>query len=95
MGVAIRSFDAWILADDSALSAVLGRTIPRQPDPEEIKDPKSECTKLRDASGKNIDLRDMYAEVAAQADLNTIAARCPKGFATFAQRVRLLQKAAS
>jgi hypothetical protein len=89
-GVAIRTFDAWILADDSALSTVLGTTIPRQPDPEQIKDPKSECTRLRDASGKNIDLRDLYAEVASKADLDTISERCPKGFRPFADRVRRL-----
>jgi hypothetical protein len=39
-GVAIRTFDAWMLADEQALTSVLGRPIQRQPAPETVKNPK-------------------------------------------------------
>ena len=90
MGVAIRSFDAWILADESALTSVLQQPIPRQPAPESIKNPKLVCTSLRDQSGKDIALRDMYREVPQAANLAILEKRCPKGFAPFAARVRRL-----
>jgi len=90
MGVAIRSFDAWILADEAALTSVLQLPIPRQPSPEAIKNPKQVCTTLRNQSSKEIALRDMYREVLLAADLTVLEERCPKGLAPFAARVRSL-----
>ena len=34
MGVAIKTFDAWMLADEQTLTKVLGYTVQTQPDPE-------------------------------------------------------------
>lgn len=90
-GVAVRTFDAWMLADEQALSQVLRRTIPRQRDPEAIGDPKGICEKLRDDSpGVDDRLRDMYAAISHVMDLKLLSERCSRGFKTFAQRVRAL-----
>lgn len=90
LGVAIVTFDAWMLADEKALTIVLGRTINRQPKTESIADPKSICTKLLEEAGVALRASDMYAQIADVVDLQTLETRCPQGFALFAQRVRQL-----
>ncbi len=90
LGVAIRTFDAWILADEKALSAVLECNVDRQRNPEAIADPKSICRILHDESGATARVSQMYSAVAAAADVAALAKRCPKGFAPFADRVRTL-----
>ena len=89
-GVAIRTFDAWMLADERALTSVLGYPVARQANPEEIEDPKQRCTDLHKASQKQEALRDTYACLAMAVDIRVLEARCPKGFAPFASRVRFL-----
>ena len=65
LGVAIRAFDAWMLADEKALSEVLNRIVSCQPSPEGIRDPKSVCQRLRDDSPEcELGLAEMYALVA-------------------------------
>jgi hypothetical protein len=59
LGVAVRTFDAWMLADERALSTALPQNVPRQPTPESIKDPKQVCKDLRDATDADIAPRDM------------------------------------
>lgn len=88
LGVAVRQFDAWMLADERALTQVLGGTVQRQRAPEEISDPKRACEQLRDASESGLGLSEMYAGVADAADLALVAERCPHGFAPFADRLR-------
>lgn len=88
MGVAIRTFDAWILADEGALAEVLGCAVARQRDPESIRKPKEICRKLLEDGTNPMAQRDMYAEVALRLDLHTLFKRCPKGFKPFAERVR-------
>ncbi len=88
MGVAIRTFDAWMLADERALTEVLGCVVPRQPGPETIRDPKSICAGLL-ANGQNqMAQREMYAEIARRVDIDILSARCPTGFRPFAGYVR-------
>jgi hypothetical protein len=89
-GVAIRTFDAWMLADEQALTHVLGYTIQRQPDPETLTDPKSICTALLHDCALEISANEMYARVARSAAIEIIEDRCPKGFGTFAGRVRAI-----
>jgi len=88
LGVAIKTYDAWMLADEQALSQVLGYTIPTQPNPEKANDPKQKCKKLHDESNSAISLRDMYAAIANLIDIDTLSNRCPKGFKPFAQKVK-------
>jgi len=88
MGVAIRTFDAWMLADERALTDVLGCPISTQPDPETIRDPKQVCANLL-AEGRNkMAQSEMYAGIAYRVDLALLSLRCRSGFAPFAARVR-------
>lgn len=95
IGIAVRTFDAWFLADQSSLSKVLSTNIDRQPDPERIADPKGVCQMLNDRAGGGRRVRDFYSELAAVADLEILRARCPVGFAIFAERVEALRAALS
>ncbi len=95
VGIAVRAFDAWFLADHVDLSSVLATTVNMQPNPEKISDPKKVCESLRDAAGGDRRLRDLYSAVAAIVDLRILRARCPTGFAAFAERVEGLKSALS
>jgi hypothetical protein len=88
MGVAIKTFDAWMLADEKALSDVLGCVIARQPDPETIRDPKQVCANLLADSENPMAQSDMYAKIAHRLDVAVLVSRCPSGFGPFAERVR-------
>ena len=91
LGVAIWAFDAWMLADENALSESLGRTVQCQPAPETIRDPKSVCESLRDESPNcQLGLAEMYDLVAKNIRLDILEQRCPSGFKPFAERVRSL-----
>lgn len=87
MGTAIRSFDAWMLADEQCLTRALNRAdhpVCRQPDPEEITEPKRACT---DLCNDGMALADLYTNIAATINLDALRNRCPRGFAPFAARV--------
>ena len=88
MGVAIKMFDAWMLADEKALTDVLGYTVTRQRDPETIDRPKKVCERLLELAASGMAQREMYAEVALRLDIDVLIARCPKGFKPFAEHVR-------
>lgn len=90
MGVAIQKFDAWILADEKALSQVLGVPINCQPDPEELRDPKARFAELKELGTTDDSGRALYAKVCKQVDLDLLARRCPRGFKPFGDRVRRL-----
>jgi len=92
LGVAIRSFDAWMLADEVALSNVLGCSIARQRDPESISRPKELCVGLLARSSEILDQSTMYSRSAEILNLGQLAERCPNGFKPFADRVRALKK---
>ncbi len=87
LGVAIKMFDAWMLADEQALSEVLGMHIDPLPNPESEGDPKGKCESLRNEARLQLSLREMYAAIAERTDMEKLKARCPNGFAPFAQRV--------
>ena len=90
LGVASKTFDAWMLADEQALSEVLETHIDPLPNPEAEGDPKGKCKNLRDAAHSQPSLRAMYAAIAERTDMEKLEARCPNGFAPFAGRVRAL-----
>ena len=90
LGVAIRTFDAWMLADEQALTRVLGYDVSPQRSPEEVSDAKGVCTQLLGKSPMAMSQSEFYAFVAREADMSTLARQCSKGFAPFAQRVRSL-----
>ena len=90
LGVAIRTFDAWMLADEQALTRVLGYAVSPQRSPEDVSDAKGVCTQLLDKSPMAVSQSEFYAFVAREADMSTLTRQCPKGFAPFAQRVSSL-----
>jgi hypothetical protein len=90
LGAAVRTFDAWMLADEQALCAVLSVPVNTQPSPEHIVDPKSVCAALLEQSGCHLSQRELYAKVAEQLDVGQLEQRCPIGFGSFAERLRSL-----
>jgi hypothetical protein len=90
LGVAIRTFDAWMLADEIALTDVLEYQVPRQQNPENIMDPKGVCRTLLNNSARPMNSTEMYAALAGAVNLDVIERRCERGFAPFARRVRQL-----
>ena len=88
MGVAIRMFDAWMLADERALTEVLGDNINRQTNPETIRDPKQVCAKLLADSQIQISQSEMYARVSCKINIEILCDRCKSGFKPFATYVR-------
>lgn len=90
LGIAVQKFDAWMLADESALTEVLGHPVNRQPDVESIRRPKVVCNALLDQSETAMSLTEMYARLAKRANLDVLVERAPRGFAPFAERVRQL-----
>ena len=90
MGVAIRMFDAWMLADERALTQILGYRINRQSDPETIRNPKQICAELLIESPTQISQREMYARISSSIGLDILSDRCPLGFRPFAAYVRKL-----
>jgi hypothetical protein len=88
MGVAIRTFDAWMLADEMALTDVLRCPVNRQAEPETIRDPKEVCASLRTNGRNQMAQSEMYAKIAQRVDITVLVSRCPSGFRPFAERVR-------
>jgi hypothetical protein len=88
LGVAIESFDAWMLADEKAVSKVLAKTVQTQRDPEAIANPKERFTEALAGLGLEWGGAALYARIAATLDISRLEARCPQGFAVFADRLR-------
>ena len=90
LGLAIRTFDAWMLADHVALSKAVNRTVHTQKQPETIKDPKSQCVRILADADCGVPLSEIYLHVANEIDLERLTQRCPKGFGPFRSRVEAL-----
>jgi len=90
MGVAIRMFDAWMLADEKTLTQVLGYDVDRQPDPETIRNPKRVCADLLANSQNQMTQSEMYARVSYEIDIDILSDRCQSGFRPFAASVRII-----
>ena len=88
MGVAIRTFDAWMVADEKALSEALNAVVQTQPNPEEMADAKAICRGFCDEHGYESGLTGLYAAMAEKARLEVLEERCGDGFGVFARRVR-------
>lgn len=84
VGVAVEMMEAWLLADSRALATVLS-TAGAQPDPETVRDPKSELTRL----ARLVDKRpgDCIDEIARKADLQRVCDRC-RSFEEFVKEVK-------
>ena len=90
LGVAIIAFDAWILADEIALTSVLEIDVNRQPDPENSRDPKQVCAQLLARSPHEINQSEMYTRVTRLTGTDVLKGRCPRGFEPFATRIEAI-----
>lgn len=87
LGVAIKTFDAWMLADEVALTAILNRNIQRQPSAEELADPKSLIQQIAEEANWSDEIAVLYTQISERVDLTVLRQRCERGFGVFAQRV--------
>ncbi|MGN6368253.1 MAG: DUF4276 family protein [Phycisphaerae bacterium] len=92
IGIAVQAFDAWMLADETAISVVLRKTIGCQPAPEEITRPKDKFAELLRESGSGLRFHEAYAQIAENARMEILLDRCPSGFAPFAKRISQLRE---
>jgi hypothetical protein len=90
LGVAIQTFDVWMLADEAALTKVIGTQISRQPNPEDISDPKNAINCLLNGNADAVSIAELYKRISSEIDLELLQSRYEKGFAVFARRVRVL-----
>jgi hypothetical protein len=97
LGIPVEAFDAWILADHKALGDALGVALSLLPSPEALdggkgsaRHPKQVCRALMQQHKWKGSQAEFYEAVCDCADLEVIAARCPKGFLPFLQRLRKL-----
>jgi hypothetical protein len=97
LGIPVEAFDAWVLADHKALSDVLGAAVSPQSSAETLdggkgspRHPKQICRSLMRRHEWKDSQAAFYAAVCGRADLEVIAARCPKGFQPFLQRLQRL-----
>jgi len=77
--VAVEKMEAWLLADEQALSSVTNKSQPRVPDPEKIFDPKAKLRSiLSDAQNdQSVYTHEVARKIAAAARPEIVAARCP------------------
>jgi hypothetical protein len=96
VGVAIETIEAWLLADEGAMTEVIGVNIARQPDPETLdgakgtpRHPKAVLEAcMTPAKARGLRAADIKRRIAEAADLKVVEARCSAGFGRFAQEVR-------
>jgi hypothetical protein len=87
IGLAVKTFDAWMLADEKAISIAIGRTVQTQKSPEEHKSPKAQMeTIIANCDG----MSEVYLRIVKEAKIDTLCTRCPKGFRPFHDRVAKL-----
>jgi hypothetical protein len=88
-GQAVEMFEAWLIADESAVGVVLKRSVPTGPDPEsrpgEDSDPASAKRWLDQVIGESArgNVYDVKKTIAETTDMKILEKRCKKGFARF------------
>lgn len=89
VGVAIEEIEAWMLADETAIAGALGvENVPQQRAPEKDKDPKRTLNELLEVQNTaGVSRRAFVQRIAAQARIDELRRRCPKGFGMFADDV--------
>ena len=88
IGLAVKTFDAWMLADEQAISKAIQSTVQRQKSPESINDPKQ---LLHDLIQGASDIRTVvYLAIAEHSSLDTLRERCCTGFEPFHRRLAQL-----
>ena len=95
IGLAIETVEAWLLADEQALTRALNLNPPQQqlPAPEELdgapgSDKHPKAVFLSIVARTEVAPSDAYDSVAELARLDHVERRCPLGFARFADQLR-------
>jgi hypothetical protein len=87
LGVAVETFDAWMIADPHGIAAANGDAEKAHAKPEETRLPKDVADAIFGTSG-GTGLGPVYAVVAENANLANLEKACPRGFKPFADEVR-------
>jgi hypothetical protein len=93
VGVAVETFDAWMIVDAKAIKAAGGDATQSHPNPESLagkakgNHPKDVADAIFGTQG-GTGLGPKYAIVAENVDLDLLSRTCPEGFAPFAEEVR-------
>lgn len=74
--VAVQKLEAWLLADENAISAITGKKVARVQNPEDLSDPKERLNRLLSAA-KISYTAEVARKIAASAKVETIESRCP------------------
>jgi len=74
--VIVQELEAWLLADEEALSLVTGRSQPRILNPETIDDPKARLEKILSDAGI-VYTAEVARKIAAAARADVLSVRCP------------------
>ena len=97
-GLAIKNFEAWLLADNQTVSKLLGVELEQLENLEDSSDTKSildkaiaESTYLSEETSNQRPLQIRW-NLASQIDLVIIETCCPSGYAAFAQNLRVAAK---
>jgi len=92
IGLAVETFDAWMIADGKAVGAAGGDAARSHPSPESLDQEEGTGGHPKDRAielfGSSRALTAAYADIAAHVDLDLLEKLCPKGFAPFAEEVR-------
>ena len=89
MGVAVKEFEAWLIADAEALSNVLGRSknSPESPEKLTCREAKQRLsTWLNEIATEKRNTQDIRRELASTIDLEVLANTCPS-FKAFQQEL--------
>lgn len=77
IGIANHEFEAWLIADDVAVSRAIGAPFPTQRNPEEMR-PREAKNVLADAIGRAAsEPRVVRRTIARTCDLDVVSTRCP------------------
>ncbi len=91
VGVAVETFDAWMIADGSAIGKAGGAADKSHGSPESLdgseKSRRHPKAKAEEIFGTGKGMADKYAIVAQHVDLELLKRCCPEGFAPFAKEV--------
>lgn len=74
--VIVKELEAWLLADENAISTVTGRTVSPARNPERLTDPKERLKNILSDAGTSY-TAEVARKIAAVANIDTIESRCP------------------
>ena len=90
-GLAIRDFEAWLLADSETVSRILGEKIEQITDLENFTNSKDTLeSAINQSSYINKPLLQIKWDLAFEIDLAILKSSCPKGYGAFAHKLALV-----